>query len=147
MGGRHFRALIDSEVQPIPLSQALSTVQQTIRELNDKANLLAYGDAVQLEALAVGAVVLASHSGGFAGMRFDAFFGALLYELGMRTAPNEPIVFPVASVNDMIVPFLSPPNVEWPCFLPAELNLGNLAKMMNNDGAQLLVFNESVSVE
>jgi hypothetical protein len=47
----------------------------------------------------------------------------------------------------MIVPFLSPPNVERPCFLPAELNLGNLAKMMNNDGAQLLVFNESVSVE
>ncbi|KAL3661644.1 hypothetical protein V7S43_013403 [Phytophthora oleae] len=68
-----------------------------------------------LEALAAGAVVLASHQGGFYGVNFKAFFGRLLYELGVRGS-NEPVAFPPRhnEMENFTIPFLSPPNVAWP---------------------------------
>ncbi|KAG1710141.1 hypothetical protein DVH05_017148 [Phytophthora capsici] len=71
-------------------------------------------DGMDLESLAVGAVILASHQGGFYGVKFEIFFGRLLYELGVRGF-NEPVAIPDnAEMENFAIPFLSPPNVAWP---------------------------------
>ncbi|KAK1945937.1 hypothetical protein P3T76_002985 [Phytophthora citrophthora] len=40
-------------------------------------------EAIRLEELATGAIVLASHAGGFGKVAFPKFLGELLYELGV----------------------------------------------------------------
>ncbi|KAG1693813.1 hypothetical protein DVH05_028671 [Phytophthora capsici] len=81
------------------------TSRTTIQDTND---------GMGLGALAAGAVVLASHQGGFHGVKFETFFGRLLYELGVRGF-NEPMAIPEnAEMESFTIPFLSPPNVAWP---------------------------------
>lgn len=66
------------------------------------------------------AIVLASHAEGFGGATFPTFLCRLLYELGVRKQ-DEMIRLPshleTSKWGSQVVPFLSPPNVEWPEYL------------------------------
>ncbi|KAL3670461.1 hypothetical protein V7S43_004780 [Phytophthora oleae] len=115
-GHQRQRALPDNMWSPLDrpfcdkLRDALGQNGTTARSAVQDTN-----DGMGLEALVVGAVVLASHQGGFYGINFKAFFDRLLYELGVRDV-NKPVAFPQgnAEVEDFTIPFLSPPNVAWP---------------------------------
>lgn len=58
------------------------------------------------------AIVLASHTGGFDGVRFNEFFTTLMYELGANELPYAWVE--LKQWSDVVVPFMSPPNVVWP---------------------------------
>ncbi|KAK1932308.1 hypothetical protein P3T76_012302 [Phytophthora citrophthora] len=100
-------------------------------------------DGMDLEALAVGAVILASHQGGFYGIDFETFFGRLLYELGVRAFIGR-VTFPQGHtvIKNFTVPFLSPPNVAWPFeFLAFWKNtcaqFGNIRRCHNGDWMEI----------
>lgn len=64
-------------------------------------------DGMDLGDLAAGAVVVASHVGGFYGVDFQTFLLRLLYELGVRPTLNEPVGVPEDyEFPDMTIPFL-----------------------------------------
>lgn len=78
-----------------------------------------------------GATVLASHACGFAGVRFNAFLSATLYELGIRVSPSD-------SVHGKLL-YLSSPNGEWPEFIMrSPLNLDNWQSVKYGERIELL---------
>ncbi|EGZ09869.1 hypothetical protein PHYSODRAFT_305244 [Phytophthora sojae] len=68
-----------------------------------------------LESLVAGAVVLASHREKFCGVKFPAFLGRQLYELGVVDNIDAEVDIPSNHAkNASTIPFLSVPNTEWP---------------------------------
>lgn len=129
-GGKYFRALQTRSGKPIPFCQALQAAEIEEASVFRFDNNEAYY-VMLLEALVAGSIVVASHKNGFAGVAFDAFLSALLYELGIFDSAEVAIK---PSVPGFTVPFLGPPNVQWPRFLPPELNLGTLKVIQRSDG-------------
>ncbi|TMW61876.1 hypothetical protein Poli38472_010939 [Pythium oligandrum] len=116
-------------------------------------------DGMALEALVSAAVVLASHSGGLGGVAFPDFLGRLLYELGV-TREATPMDFPVTLINSMhgtgirevVVPFLSAPNVEWPQWLLEDwkyigARLDNFRRTVNDDRIDFKIDSDLISGE
>ncbi|TMW61879.1 hypothetical protein Poli38472_010942 [Pythium oligandrum] len=110
--------------QPLkkPLHKMMETPANRQRMYYTNVNVKT-NDGMALEALVSAAMVLASHKGGVGGVAFPAFLGALLFQLGV-TRTDEPTALPVVlnkksgtGTANIIVPFLSAPNVEWPLWL------------------------------
>ncbi|TDH70030.1 hypothetical protein CCR75_007027 [Bremia lactucae] len=99
-----------------PLREVLASVSTTTMYFHNTNQPI--NDGQRLEALVSAAVVLASHVDGLGGGAFPTFLGRLLYELGVRSQDGR-IELPrgVETSGNLVVPFLSPPNVEWPAWL------------------------------
>ncbi|KUF85650.1 Cleavage and polyadenylation specificity factor subunit 4 [Phytophthora nicotianae] len=71
--------------------------------------------ASTLESLVTGAVVLASHREKFYGVKSPEFVGRFLYEMDV-VADIDTVMNPPSNhdKNAAVIPFLSPPNREWP---------------------------------
>ncbi|TDH70062.1 hypothetical protein CCR75_005748 [Bremia lactucae] len=99
-----------------PLREVLASVSTTTMYFHNTNQPI--NDGQRLEALVSAAVVLASHVDGLGGVALPTFLGRLLYELGVRSQDGR-IELPrgVETSGNLVVPFLSPPNVEWPAWL------------------------------
>ena len=102
-----------------------------------------------LEALTCGAVCAASHMGGLAGVPFWTFLQELVYELSlpppsaadnhmpMATTPQSiPVALfapgqPCHRFMSVIIPYLSPPNQEWPEYVSSHFNVQRLERVKN----------------
>ncbi|KAE9128793.1 hypothetical protein PF010_g4355 [Phytophthora fragariae] len=133
-GGRVVRPL----KQPLHAMMSSPSVQQWMHYNNTghRSN-----DGMDLEALVTAALVVGSHRGGFGGIELPTFWGVLLHELGIR-ASSERVELPVnlqnAGANHLLIPFLSPPNVEWPDWFLRDwqntsAKFDNLCRFVNAD--------------
>ncbi|EGZ17034.1 hypothetical protein PHYSODRAFT_360423 [Phytophthora sojae] len=95
--------------------------------LDDPKNICRPSQAstcTRLSAQVSAAIGVASHVGGFYGVKLPAFLGRLLYELGVAERADTIVDFPPRrttngvemdhSVNAVTVPFLSTPHTRWP---------------------------------
>ncbi|KAE8988293.1 hypothetical protein PR003_g17228 [Phytophthora rubi] len=109
------------------------------------------GDSMSLEVMVAGAIAVASHYNGLAGLTFSDFFSALLFELGMQNSEDISVKFPkdlAAILSDLPVPFLAPPNVKWPDFLlQTSLNLGTVSRLRFRDKGDIEFLGGKISVE
>ncbi|KAG7381492.1 hypothetical protein PHYBOEH_010923 [Phytophthora boehmeriae] len=106
---------------------------------NQKTN-----DGMALEALVAAAVVLASHRGGYYGVKFPDFLGRLLYELGVEDDVNCVKHLPDQLKQDTVIPFLSMPNTEWPvefleCWRDSGAMFANMIRATNKDQVDFMV--------
>ena len=106
---------------------------------------------LQLEALLAGAVCVASHDQGYSGLSVKDFLAQLLFELtsshcnSTETSPSADgfdsfdSLFPF--LVDISVPFLAPPNCEWPAFLnqlqSRNVHFGSFGRTVNSEKIDL----------
>jgi hypothetical protein len=103
-------------------------------------------DGMFLEAVLSSCVCLASHSNGFSGVTLQQFLSDLIYQIQTNNqTPVSVINFKgLEFMKDFNVPFLSPPNQNWPDWLYHEslskLNckFGNLTRTLNKDKIDLI---------
>ncbi|KAG6959929.1 hypothetical protein JG687_00008500 [Phytophthora cactorum] len=117
-----------------PLCTVISKIQPPFHYDNTEQRS---NDGMRLEALTAAAIVLASHAGGFGGVAFPTFLRELLFELGVSER-GEMIQLlqdvEIAGWGTRVVPFLSPPNEEWPEWLnDSSTRFGNLFRTSNED--------------
>jgi hypothetical protein len=152
MGGKHFQPLVDADGMPISFYRAYRIAEAAggaiLRPQNTKQS---GNDGMRLEAVAAGSIVMASHRNGFAGFDFEGFFGALLYELDMQSSPGVRVKFSDEAadiLSPLTVPFLAPPNCQWPAFLKStQLNLGDIVRSPNSDMLDASLLDGKISVE
>jgi len=150
MGGNGFSAFYLGGLQSSLAQFYLSFAQ----ERKTVENLILYSNAVQssndgmfLESFSCAAVCIASHLNGIKGMDIGQFLCNLVFQFQDQ--------FPLGSISklhllqgvlNIQVPFLSPPNQEWPQFMYdiADANFGNLRRAENKDQIDLQISEEFV---
>ncbi|KAG2999907.1 hypothetical protein PC129_g15131 [Phytophthora cactorum] len=117
-----------------PLCTVISKIQPPFHYDNTEQRS---NDGMRLEALTAAAIVLASHAGGFGGVAFPTFLRELLFELGVSERGEMMQLLQdveIAGWGTRVVPFLSPPNEEWPEWLnDSSTRFGNLFRTSNED--------------
>ncbi|KAF1794631.1 hypothetical protein GQ600_18260 [Phytophthora cactorum] len=117
-----------------PLCTVMSKIQPPFHYDNTEQRS---NDGMRLEALTAAAIVLASHAGGFGGVAFPTFLRELLFELGVSERGEMMQLLrdvEIAGWGTRVVPFLSPPNEEWPEWLnDSSTRFGNLFRTPNED--------------
>jgi hypothetical protein len=101
-------------------------------------------DGMKLEAFAAAAICKASHCLGYGGCPALQFIKQLFYELTGYLLDSDPLFWKSFSddldvLKDCIIPFMSPPNSEWPEWL-SDLeggNFGNLFRTCNQSRIDL----------
>ncbi|TDH73430.1 hypothetical protein CCR75_008082 [Bremia lactucae] len=124
---------------------SLSTTTLYLHGTNEPMN-----DGQRLEALVSAAVVMASHVDGLGGVALTTFLGRLLVELGV-SSQDEKIELPLGFeiCENWVIPFLSPPNVEWPAWLlhDESMQFDNLVRTANGDTIDFRIDSGLISVE
>ena len=146
MGGKGYPACRFKK-KMVPYAHFL---MQTKSDPDFRSHILDFSNAEQssndgmfLESLLCATVCLASHCKGFSGVDFKSFLSNLVYQLQADNINPEDI-----SIDDSEllynqiplnrIPFLSPPNQEWPSFLEIpNSNFGNLERTRNADRIDL----------
>ncbi|KAF4033841.1 hypothetical protein GN244_ATG14217 [Phytophthora infestans] len=137
MGGQRFHPFENYEFEPEPFREALlDAVKDETPMFKDFSSNLSMENRSLLEDLVTGAIVLASHRDGFAGIAFGQFLSCLLFELGAITLLNPSIwvEFPCPNVT---IPYLAKVDMEWPGFL-LEMPL-NIGKLTRNSTGQIRI--------
>ncbi|KAE9002442.1 hypothetical protein PR001_g18250 [Phytophthora rubi] len=142
MGGPYFR----------PFDQPLSMVMSAVKPLFHFDNTgQRSNDGMRLEALTAAAIVLASHAGGFGGVAFPTFLCELLFELGVSQRGEMMQLHQVVETSrwgTRVVPFLSPPNKEWPDWLNESwMSFDNCLRTPNEDRIDFRTTSNLISVE
>ncbi|TDH71719.1 hypothetical protein CCR75_007516 [Bremia lactucae] len=141
-GGKSYRPFY-SPLREVLLSMSTSTMY--LHDSNEPMN-----DGQRLEALVSAAVVMASHVDGLGGVALTTFLGRLLVELGV-SSQDEKIELPLGFEirENWVVPFLSPPNVEWPAWLlhDESMQFDNLVRTANGDTIDFRIDSGLISVE
>ena len=145
-GGKYFRALRGPQTEDPQMRTRIIEVWAENKVSFANTNQISC-DGMKLEALVAAAVANASHVNGFAGQSFPAFFSALLFDLGLAASRDQVVVYPTEEVERFAlkihIPFLGPPNVEWPHFLAPTLKLKNLKRTRNEDGIDFAVLDDT----
>lgn len=106
-------------------------------------------DGMRLNELVAAAIVLSSRRGGFGGVDFRKFMNSFLRELGVIDSDLNWEI-PNAAFTRTI-PFLSPPNVNWPHWLRNEwngiANFDNLMWTSNSDRIDFQIGSKLISGE
>ncbi|ETP23400.1 hypothetical protein F441_03489 [Phytophthora nicotianae CJ01A1] len=140
---KDFIPLRDVNMAQIPFCKAFASVESNTYVYSITANNAFYYPSknMRLEMVVAGAVIIASHRNGLAGIVFADFFSSLLYELGMQSTLDQRIEFPESIqelVSSFTVPYLAPPNLEWPgSLMRSKLNLGMLGVERAKDGTDI----------
>ena len=112
-------------------AEKMITIQFNFANPDQRSN-----SGMKLEASTVGSFVLASHRGGLGGIKFEPFLCQLLYELNVTDIvipPFNEIEKEIKHIFENVsVPFLAPPNCQWPETLSYP-NLGVINRTMNED--------------
>ena len=107
-------------------------------------------DGMLLEAITAGAVCLASHCNGFTGCSVIDFMEALIWELSdCRISGQHLKCFEQVTCLDSIhVPFLPPPNQEWPADLKIEgASFGTLCRTTNKSQIDFMIEDACITGE
>ena len=117
-----------------------------------KNNQQRTNDGMHLEALTCGAVCAASHVCGLTGVPFWTFLEEFVYEMSIPPPMSSNPFAPSASIPKRIrkglfasggpcdkfmktiIPYMSPPNQQWPVYVDEHYNVDNLIRMKNSDG-------------
>jgi hypothetical protein len=101
-------------------------------------------DGMFLESLLCSTVCLASHCHGFGGVDLKSFLWNLVYQVQAADIDPKNIFIDDSALRYdevplQLIPFLSPPNQEWPDFLGMlpNSNFGNLKRTRNSDNVDL----------
>jgi len=145
MGGKEYPAC-RIEGKMVPYAHFL---MQTKGQPDFRSNILDYSNSAQtsndgmfLESLLCSTVCLASHSDGFGGVGLKPFLLNLVFQLQAENVSPSGVSVKDLNLLDglgqFLVPFLSPPNQEWPSFLVIpNSNFGNLERTSNRDKIDL----------
>ncbi|KAJ3119944.1 hypothetical protein HK098_005008, partial [Nowakowskiella sp. JEL0407] len=133
-GGKGYPALWDQDGQKVPyrffvkkLMNSVSYKQNSIsfKNTNQRSN-----DGMEYEAMLSVVICVASHEGGFAGTPLRIFLAEMLYNfrkdrpLHLITFIDENYTKFFEPIDDLIIPFLSPPNTKWPNLQEVDLRAG-----------------------
>ncbi|ORY45563.1 hypothetical protein BCR33DRAFT_678920 [Rhizoclosmatium globosum] len=96
-------------------------------------------DGTELESTLATAVCVASHCGGVNGIPIQSFLKELIYNL-QRSLTNSDLTIdmsclPVSVLDNFQIPFLSPPGIHWPAWIPG--CFGNLTRSVNKEKVDL----------
>jgi hypothetical protein len=132
-GNKEYNAIMDNEARRIPFRRAMEELVSNVNvklNSNQKSN-----DGMELESIVAGSICLASHRCGFAGTTMEKLLTEFFYEMDL-TGPGVQEISTKSGVKNFLklrVPFLSPPNQQWPKYLmDSALELGNLVRTSNN---------------
>jgi hypothetical protein len=147
MGGKDFSAFYSEDNKKVSYAYFYMSVKDN-PECRD--NILDFSNAVQrsndgmfLESLLSSTICAASHSNGLQGIGLNQFLLNLVFQLQIGKVESGQVS--IAGLNqldgiNMIVPFLSPPNQDWPDFVRIPgANLGFLSRTRNSDNIDLWV--------
>ncbi|KAI9331730.1 hypothetical protein BDR26DRAFT_662455 [Obelidium mucronatum] len=100
-------------------------------------------DGTEFESRLTACLCLASHSGGVNGVSVVDFLQDLVYNLRSVKSPTADLTvnllqLPLSPLKGFIVPFLSPPNQEWPPFIESCGSFANLWRARNRDMVDIL---------
>jgi hypothetical protein len=145
MGGKDFSAFYSRHKEQVPYAHFLMSVKD---DPVFRSDVLDYSNAVQksndglfLESLLCSTICAASHSNGLAGIGLKQFLMSLVFQLQISKVESGQVA--VAGLEqldgiNMTVPFLSPPNQDWPSFLTIPgVNTGFLSRTRNSDNIDL----------
>jgi hypothetical protein len=109
-------------------------------------------DGMRLEAEVVGAMILASHANGFAGITFKNLLLNFLCQMDICRLSNviPMVIYPSELEKFMceFIPFLSPPNRAWPSYLSqGDLKFDNLKRSREDDHIDFEVMNHGITGE
>ncbi|KAJ3122616.1 hypothetical protein HK098_002702, partial [Nowakowskiella sp. JEL0407] len=130
-GGKGYPALWDQDGQKVPYR---------FKNTNQRSN-----DGMEYEAMLSVVICVASHEGGFAGTPLRIFLAEMLYNF-RKDRPLHLITFIDKNytkffepIDDLIILFLSPPNIKWPKFAReiSDFNLHNLIRPKNTEEVDL----------
>ena len=114
------------------------------RHILDLSNVAQEGnDGNFLESLLGSTVCLSSHCNGIEGIMLDRFLLDLIFQLQSTKVNASDITITGLEQlqrQEMKIPFLSPPNMEWPAYLGdiPKSNFGNLKRAKNKDKVDIL---------
>lgn len=131
-GGKYFHPLEYPENSILTFHTALELAERGQGKLHFSNTNQVANDGMRMEVLVSGSVIVASHSNGFQGIKLKPFIISFLNEIGITLDRNclNRIRIP-DSISKLVIPFCSPPNVEWPISLPTDLNVGNFIRTDN----------------
>ena len=147
MGGNNYPAFRLNGNQ-VPYAYFLLNINHGV---DCRSNILDFANAVQksndgmfLESLLCSTVCLSSHSNGVQGIKFIPFLINLVFQLQIvELNPTEVSIDGLQKLDkfsSLIIPFLSPPNMNWPDFLYNVPNskFGTLRRTLNSEMIDLL---------
>jgi hypothetical protein len=147
MGGKNFPAFrLDGNLVPYVffLLNIVSKVDHRRHMLDLSNGAQKSNDGNFLESLLCTTVCLSSHCDGIEGIMLDRFLLNMIFQLqNTRLNPNEVTISGLEKLKvrkEMMIPFLSPPNMKWPEYLKEipNSNFGNLERARNKDRIDLL---------
>jgi tRNA pseudouridine-54 N-methylase len=147
MGGKDYPAFLMSDGKQVPYAHFLMNVRG---DSDCRSHILDFSNAVQrnndgmfLESLLCSTVCLASHSNGIQGITLQKFLLNLVYQLQIGKIDCSDVSIAGLERLDQMnltIPFLSPPNQDWPEFFKVPgSNLGFLSRTRNSKGIDLWV--------
>jgi hypothetical protein len=147
MGGKDYSAFYTSEHNEVPYAHFLMNVKD---DLGCRSHILNFSNAVQktkdgmfLESLLCSTVCLASHSNGIQGICLKDFLTNLVYQVQMDKIDRAQVSIAGLEQLDQMnitIPFLSPPNQDWPSVLNIpNSNFGALSRTRNSEKIDLWV--------
>lgn len=147
MGGKEYSAF-ELDGKSVPYSYFFLKINSNS---DHRAHILDFSNAAQksndgmfLEALLCTTVCLASHSNGISGVGLHQFLLNVVYHVQPRKINLSDIVIEgLDRLSHSVIPFLSPPNQEWPTFVThiPETNFGYLRRTTNFERVDLSASN------
>ena len=143
MGGKNFCPFSESDRQ-ISFLQACQDVDKSSHTLGlqmiyDNA-VQVTNDGMRLESLLASSVCVSSHINGLAGVPISDFLEDLVYQVTsakveLKNVVEEKLKSEWKFLQDMVIPFLGPPNCEWPDWFAKNqlLNVENFGRTKNMD--------------
>ncbi|KAI9336309.1 hypothetical protein BDR26DRAFT_864882 [Obelidium mucronatum] len=125
------------------LQEQENSVKARKFSINYQNSVQRSNDGMQFEALLCACICVASHCQGVRGARVDLFLQDLVYNLQRIPQPTDLFSpdlsrFPLLALEGFVIPFLSPPNQQWPSFVESCGNFGNLKRARNADKVDIL---------
>ena len=139
MGGKDFSAFYGT-TNPVPYSKFFLEIKKNQHfrsQILDLSNAVEkINDGMFLETLLCSTISLASHSNGIKGVCLRDFLLNMVFQLQIDDIyPNQ---VSIEGLENIDMPFLSPPNQNWPTFLDIpDANFGNLSRSKNSEKIDL----------